>query len=305
MDIKVSLGAKYYNDKEFIRIIKFKNAETIRVKDLITNTYKTMKVSELDKYTLLMPDAAISFNIVRIGETKDVIVACNRSKGDQFNNTPCPYLILRQNITDIHANIVQKNTNIQYVGCSATIDNIPEGVDFNILSACDELLYFCVVYYYIDDKLDDILECIPKISRYDQVLEEMNRMYCKFKNVPYTPGLHGYYSKLVDLIKYNNMMYDIRVGFNIIPIKQDMIIDGRGKLHYSLKENLEIIATHRMIDEFAMEYKKDIDLSKLRRKYILVCDASEKLYIVQYTQGDTITYDPDRDLIINLDRSKY
>ena len=304
-EIKISLGAKYYNDKSFIRVVRFKNSDTVKVKNLITNEYENIKVKSIEEdYTLLLPDAAITFNIVKIGEVKDVIIACNRSKGDTFDGKACPYLILRQNILDLHANIIQKEKETNFVGCSVSIDNIPEGVDFNVLTACDELLYYTIVYYYLDDTLDDIMECIPKVSRYDEVLVELNKMYCENLNMSPTPGLNGYCTKLLDLIKSNNMMYDIRAGFGILSIKHYITIDKGNKLPWMIKEDIEIVLGHRIINEFLIEYKKDIDLSSLSN-HILLCDGNEKIYLLAYTKGDTITYDPDKNVIINLDRSKY
>lgn len=307
--IKVSLGAKYYNDNKFIRVIRFKNSETVRVKNLITNEYELIKLKDLEKnYTLLLPDAAISFNIVKVKDIEDVIVAVNRSQGDIYDGKPSPYLILRQNIYDLHANIIQKERETDFVGCSITLDNIPEGVDFNAVLACDELLYYSIIYYYIEDKLSDILECIPKISRYDDILVKLNKAYCEAKGIPVVNGANGYCTTLKDLMVTNNTMYDIRAGFRILSIKcsSKSIYDTNrpNKLHFKVKEDIEILLGHRIIDEFIMEYKKDIDLDKLSN-HILVCDSEENIYVINYTKGDTITYDPDKDLIINLDKSKY
>ena len=301
---EISLGAKYYNDESFIRVVRFKNSNTLKIKDLITNEYRNIDIKKIKDYTLLAPDAAFAFNIVKIRDIEDVIVTCNRSSGDTYNNIGCPYLILRQNILDLHGNMVQKDKETDYVGCSVTLDNIPEGVDFNSLSACDELLYYTIVYYYIDDKLDDILECIPKISKYDNVLTQLNKQYCDIKNIPYTPGINGYCTKLKDLIVSNNTMYDVRVGFGILSIKYNITVEKNNKLSFMIKEDIEIILGHRIIDEFLIEYKKDIDLSKLSN-HIMLCDVNENIYLLVYTKGDEITYDAEKNVIINLDRSKY
>lgn len=308
-EIKISLGAKYYNDNRFIRVIRFKNSETVRVKDLLTNKYELIKIKNLQEdYTLLLPDAAMAFNIVKNRDIQDVIVTCNRSKGDNIDGKPCPYLVLRQNILDLHANIIQKEKESNFVGCSVTLDNIPEGVDFNVLTACDGLLYYSIVYYYMEDKLDDILECIPKVSKYDDVLEELNKMYCEAKQIVPTPGIDGYCTTLKSLITTNNTMYDIRAGFGILSISssKESIYNPSipNKLNLKIREDIEIILGHRIIDEFIIDYKKDIDLDKLSN-HILLCDSEENIYVLVYTKGDTITYDPDHDIIVNLDKSKY
>ena len=304
-EIKISLGAKYYNETNYIRVIRFKNSDTVKVKNLINGNYENINIKTLQNdYTLLLPDAAIAFNIVKIGDIEDVIIACNRAKGDEYNGQSCPYLILRQNILDLHANIVQKEKETNFVGCSVSLDNIPEGVDFNILSACDNLLYYTIIYYYLDDTLDDILECIPKVSKYDEVLEKLNRMYCENKNIIPVSGIDGYCTKLKDLIITNNMMYDIRAGFGILSIKHNITIAEGNRLPFIIKEDIEIILGHRIINEFLIEYKKDIDLNTISN-HILLCDCNEKIYLLAYKKGDTITYDPDKNVIINLDRSKY
>lgn len=305
-ELKISLGAKYYNDNSIIRIIRFKNRESVKVKNLLNNKYEIISIKDIDnKYILLAPDAAIAFNIVKNKDIEDVIVTCNRAKGDTYNGRPCPYLVLRQNMLDIHANILQNdNLSGDYVGCAVSLDNIPEGVDYNILTACDELLYYTIVYYYIDDKLDDILECIPNISKYNNVLEDINKTYCKFKGYPVTPGINGYCTSLKDLIVVNNMMYCVRLGFGILPIKSDITIERNNKLPLMIKEDIEILLSHRILDEFLIEYKKDIDLDKISN-HILLCDNNENIYLLKYTKGDHIAYDPDSDTIINLDKSKY
>ena len=305
-EIKVSLGAKYYNDNSIIRIIRFKNSETVKVKNLLTNEYTNIKIKDIeDKYILLSPDAAIAFNIVKNANVEDVIVTCNRAKGDTYDGKPCPYLVLRQNILDLHANIIQtENLSGEYVGCCVSLDNVPEGVDYNVLTACDELLYYTIVYYYIDDKLDDILECIPSISKYDSVLNRLNLQYCKSKGLnTNVPGLNGYCIKLRDLITVNNMMYCIRLGFGILPINKTLFIENN-RLPLSMREDIEILLSHRILNDFLIEYKKDIDLTKISN-HILICDKDENIFLLKYTKGDTITYDPDNDTIINLDKSKY
>jgi hypothetical protein len=80
------------------------------------------------------------------------------------------------------------------------------------------------------------------------------------------------------------------------------------------QERLENIIGHRMLDVITLKYDKDINLSEIKRNYILVCDSVDKLYVITYEPGEAYTNEEYLKHIKNLDnylggipidRSKY
>ncbi|MGL5329426.1 MAG: hypothetical protein ACRDD7_09160, partial [Peptostreptococcaceae bacterium] len=84
--MKTFLGDLFYkyteesDNLETLRIIKFKNENTIIVKDTITGVKRIISRTVLEKeYTRLKPDASVAFSIVQLEcNVKDVIVAMYR-----------------------------------------------------------------------------------------------------------------------------------------------------------------------------------------------------------------------------------
>ena len=305
----VQLGSKYYNDDNLYRVIGFKNAETIRLLDLISKEVIKMPVKELkENYTLLIPDAALSFNIVQLNDNvEDVIITMNRF-ADLNEGNQIPYCVCRQNIKDVHANIV-KNDFLKYdfVGASVSVDTVPEGVDYSIMLACNGINYYTILYTYCTDSLSDILSCIPHINKYDIVLNDLFRSYAKFKHLPVGPesdGVHGYCSTLKKLLVDNNFMYDFRAGLGIWDINKTMIVNDN-RIDPVLKESIEIMVRHRIESELCIKYNKDVDLDEIKRSYILVADDNDDIYLIVYDKGDEIAYDPDKDIIIRMNTDKY
>lgn len=305
----IQLGSKYYNDDNLYRVIGFKNAETVRLLDLISKEIIKMPVKELkENYTLLIPDAALSFNIVQLSDNiEDVIVTMNRF-ADLNEGNQIPYCVCRQNIKDVHANIIKTDfLKYDFVGASVSIDTVPEGVDYSIMLACNGINYYTILYTYCTDSLSDILSCIPHINKYDVVLNDLFRSYAKYKHLPVGPesdGVHGYCSTLKKLLEDNNFMYDFRAGLGIWDINKTMITNDN-RIEPVLKESIEIMVRHRIESELCIKYNKDVDLDEIKRSYILVADDNDDIYLIVYDKGDEIAYDPDKDIIIRMNTDKY
>ena len=306
----VQLGSKYYNDDHLYRVLAFKNSETARVLDLVTKEVLRIPIEELKKdYTLLLPDAAISFCIVGLADNlEDVIVTMNRFS-DLNEGVQIPYCVCRQNVRDLHANIVKTDfLKHNFVGCSISIDTCPPEVDYNIMLACNSINFSTILYTYCDDSLEDMLMCIPHIDKYDRVLDDLYRSYAKVKHLPVSKesdGIHGYCSTLRKLLVDNNFMYDFRAGLGIWSINTTMKVDNANKIEPVFKESIEIMVSHRMMNEICVKYHKDVDLDLIKRSYVLIADANDDIYLIVYDKGLNIAYDPDRDLIIKLDTEKY
>ena len=305
----IQLGSKYYNDDNLYRVIGFKNIDTVRLLDLVSNEIIKMNIDTLRKeYTLLIPDAALSFNIVDIGDNiEDVIVFMNRF-ADLNEGNLLPYCVCRQNIRDLHANIIKnKFLHQEFVGCSISVETIPPEVDYGILLECNGINYYTILYTYCTDSLDDILKCIPRVNKYDVVLNNLFRSYAKIKHLPIGPesdGIHGYCSTLRKLLEDNNFMYDFRAGFGVWQINTEFkCIEN--KIDPIFKESIEIMVSHRIENEVCVKYNKDIELDDITRSYILVADTKDDIYLIVYDKGVNIAYDPDKDIIIRIDTKKY
>lgn len=306
----IHLGSKYYNDDNLYRVLSFANADTVRVLDLVSKEIVKLNTKTLKKdYTLLLPDAVLSFNIAQLpNNIEDVIVFMNRFS-DLNDGNQLPYCVCRQNIRDIHANIIKNDfLHQEFVGCSVSIDSIPPEVDYRIMLACEGLNYYTMVYTYIDDSLEDILSCIPRIDKYDRVLDDLFRSYAKFKHLPIGPesdGIYGYCSTLRKLLVDNNFMYDFRTGLGVWQIDTEMVLTEDHTIDPKLKESIEIMITHRINNEVCIPYRKDTDIDAIKRSYVLVADSKDELYLIVYDKGYGITYDPDNDLIIRFNTNKY
>lgn len=305
----IQLGSKYYNDNNLYRVLSFVNSNTVRVLDLVSKEVIKIDTTTLKKeYTLLLPDAVLSFNIAQLpNNVEDVIIFMNRF-ADLNDGNQLPYCVCRQNIRDLHANIIKNDfLHQEFVGCSVSIDSIPPEVDYNIMLACDGLNYYTIVYTYVDDSLEDILSCIPRKDKYDRVLDDLFRSYAKFKHLPIGPesdGIYGYCSTLRKLLVDNNFMYDFRTGLGVWGIDTEMIVSDN-RIDPKLKESIEIMVRHRINNEICIPYHKDTDIDAIQRSYILVADSTDELYLIVYDKGYDIAYDPDKDIIIKFNTNKY
>ena len=76
---------------------------------------------------------------------------------------------------------------------------------------------------------------------------------------------------------------DVRKGFNIKEVKGSINIDnGVYTLDKTLLEYLEYELGYKLKDPIISKYDKYIDTKKRSRDYIIICDESDKMYIIIY-----------------------
>lgn len=342
-DVFKSLGKIFYkyiseDTVNIYRIVGFTSDENVKAKviegenvgSIITMKYKTV----CDEYTFLLHDGVIIFSDVNVGtrntdngmklSVSDVIVAQYRTY-DITSGNNIPWVVCRQNITDLFSQMLVENPEDALVGMSTTEASMPAGVDYEIMMRCDGINNSILVNIYLQDTLDDILSII-KTKSFDKLLEantidhvraveaKLNR---KLKLKPGTKSVDGYCLTLKQLLVENNFWYDVEQGFNIISINTPMELSETGEsLSEDMRYKLSHIIRKAIANTIVIKYDMDIDLSEFKNKYVLVRDSNNDLYVVGYTTlGEYIEPDMENEAIkkemeeiismIPMDKSKY
>lgn len=171
----VLLGSKWYRyDKDgnlvVVRVVRHNsdtNVSIIKLKQKIDEVQSLEKrkidVHDLeDAYTLLNPDGYVTFNIVTIGNkedgkpVQDVVVTLHRLK-DLNTGNKVPYAVCRQNVINTYSTVIMKHSTDWEVGMTMSVETIPEGIDYNIMTACNSCDKVIAVAAYLDDNLEDII----------------------------------------------------------------------------------------------------------------------------------------------------
>ena len=279
---KIHTGSKFYRYAEGSmepEVIRIRNIDydkgIIKYFDSDNNKCKMSYDNLINKFKMLTPDGLISFSSVQVNENPDVIVALKvfpKKNEDLDKMTDLPNVICRQMVVDFFANNINPDDNI--LGVSVSQETCPSNIAFNLLLACSGVYFSKMVAVYLDDTLDIILSLFDN-SRFDSVLEELNTRY---------PDTKGIANSLEVLLRSNNFMYDFRKCFGIIeiPFKVNEDIEGLSA------ENIEYLSKElkvNILETYLIRYSRTIDISKIKRDYVLVASAQEafdKVYIVGY-----------------------
>lgn len=293
------LNERYYywkdNDLEEYRVCRINNEKSITVEKTIgSNVGEKKKIDpeELKQYyKMLRPDGYLCFSIASLSkDLKDIMVTLS-TKDEIIKGLPEPYAICRQCAIDLFAKQLSKNHE-DIVGISISRDTCPADVDFKNFFACENIEYSEIVAVYIGDKLDNLVSMIKKPKLFDDVLQESFDEHCMFlsNNNKYIANTYkkkrqvdGYCKSLVDLLKLNNFEYDFLRAFNIIPTNLTEDEFKEGVLSSSAEEILSSFINANIDKSIVIKYNKDIDLSEIKRKYILISDINGTIWIVGYT----------------------
>lgn len=303
------IGSKFYryddNDNlELIRVINMQNVESVKIKDLNTGEMKKVNPKTLNDYKMLNPDGLIMFSIVNVDTgngtmMNDVIIALYNAKKlrEEADNTP--YCVCRQNVNDIFYDMNCPNSGVVYAGLCMSKDTCPAHIDFNIMTACNGMEYCYGVNVYIDDTLDDILECV-KMQKYDHVLDSIYDAYLKaYTSNPLISrvdkldhkSLHGYCTNMRTLLEENNFMYDFNTCFGITPLGFELsyIDEEKTTLDDKCRQALSYLFRENMVSTIVLPYAKDVDLDNIQGQYAIVREPSNKLYVIGYiTDGEYV-----------------
>lgn len=297
MENILMIGTKVYHwveglEKPEVLRVTSVNDTQVKLKKNDGTTEKIEKQVLLNNYTLLIPDAILGLSIVQVSDLEDVMVTVYRRK-EIDEKSVLPYCVCRQNITDFFGNAL--DPNFSSCGMSVTLNTLPEGVPMENILACDGVNKQTSIALYIDDTLSDILGLI-KSKNYDIVLYNLFMDHAKyisnkhsnpkvyFDIVSKQNTLDGYCKTLKDLLVYNNFMYDVMVGFNIYPLEVDLnnTEDKTSDEYFKFIKYLSTLLRENIVDTLILKYDKDIDLSTIENKYVLVSDKNENLYVVAY-----------------------
>lgn len=313
----VLLGSKWYRyDKDgnlvVVRVVRHNsdtNVSIIKLKQKIDEVQSLEKrkidVHDLeDAYTLLNPDGYVTFNIVTIGNkedgkpVQDVVVTLHRLK-DLNTGNKVPYAVCRQNVINTYSTVIMKHSTDWEVGMTMSVETIPEGIDYNIMTACNSCDKVIAVAAYLDDNLEDIIGVIkPKdLHEYDFVLNELykdhiNNIPKLFREEASKAPIHkGYCRYLVQLLDYTDFMYDFERAFGVakindIEINDDYIEQGDLINGFIMKKpQLEIIEKEygfKFINPIFMLFDKDINIDELSDEVALVKDCKNKVFLCNY-----------------------
>ena len=93
----------------------------------------------------------------------------------------------------------------------------------------------------------------------------------------------GYNRTLESFLDMVDFISDVRKGFNIKEVKGIINIDNEVyTLDKTLLEYLEYELGYKLKDPIISKYDKYIDTKKISRDYIIICDESDKMYIIIY-----------------------
>ena len=310
------IGMKLFKEEgdniHLIRVIRDKKTEDkelLEVTVIDNGEEKTMKKDELKGFTPLQPDAILTASIIEVESNtdgsmhKDVIVTTIGY--EEMKDTPIPYAICRQSVTDIFNQMFVQSTENEMAGLAINRDDCPANFSLGVLLAASKVDYHIVINYYRNDTLDDILEMIPQY-KFNEVLGELYAEHCKACGVPiaYMKNRHmGWCKTLKDLLEDNSFQVDINQMLSITeldfrlspyidykPININAMTENEttiytGVLKQEVTDWLSSIYNINIKEANVIEYDHDINLEDFSKsKFMLLRDSDKVLYLVIYTE---------------------
>lgn len=284
---KIYSGSKFYryldgqDHPEIIRLLNI-DYDTGVVKYFDSNGEKKKDSYKFitKNFKMLAPDGLISISHVNMPDgNEDVITALKAfpKTNDEWDNmSNLPYAICRQMVADVFS--ASFNPDDPIIGVSISQDSCPANVDYNLMLSCIGLNYNRMVAVYLDDTLDKILSLFDN-KIFDKVFE--NVIYPKWQDTK------GACKSLEELLRTNNFMYDFRKCFGIKEVPY--LIDNSEIESEQLDElNRNFLAGElktNITETYLIRYSRDIDLTKFKRKYVLISSADNgfsEVFIVGY-----------------------
>ena len=272
---KEKIGQKLYKfvgDKLYqCRLIKVKNDNCFVVKTEDGSKVNLTK-AQYSQYTKLREDGIVVLSTVELQDNvPDVIVSMFR-QSDLAKGIP--YCVCRNNIFDVFSNTIENDGGNMYIGCSISQDTCPENIDFLMLIGCNKMEYSEMLAIYYDDTLDDWMEMINKIDKFNYVLSVLKEGF--------DAHTRGAVDSLRKLLEDNHFIDDVRRGFNIVTVN----FKYEKKFEVEFTRAVEDIIKREMIAPVWVPFTREIDLKKISDKYILVIDSNNDMYVVSYVEGE-------------------
>lgn len=294
------VGAFYFkyegSDLIVLRLykVKTKNRFILRDKD---NHKVSLSKEQLSEFTMLEPDGLI-VHVIASDPVQGSDTICLLYRMDDLNNGDNePYAVCRQNIVDPFEILLNNDSNKTIVGVSISKDTAPEGFDFKTVYTATGIRYQQINFIYKDDSFEDIMSFVNK-EVFDDTLKIISDILDDDKdcNIKFT----GYNNTYKELLMENDFMYDFRRAFGIvrINISIDKSIDkwsedGIYKISKQEIETIESLTKHLIIAPILIKYDKTVDLTEIKRSYIIFEDINKEIYVISYDKGNYINREYD------------
>jgi hypothetical protein len=269
------VGMKFYRynankELEVIRIKRVYSKDKVVVfndGEPITHT-RVMKLDQiLNDWTSLVPDATISFNIVKAGKANDVMVYAVLAD-DMRDGNILPYVVCRTNETNYIS------SGKAYGNTTCRENDIRGKNSYRNAVMVDGYLKTCIVHMYMTDTPAQVLELIPNdnIHRLNATIAEFTETFA-----PYT-GVDPKTAKIHEILNYTGFWTILDSAWKVenIPI---LINDSTIN---TLTKFIEDKCTSYIKDLEVVNYDKDIDLTKLPSDYMLVRDLMGIIYLATF-----------------------
>ena len=294
------LGAYYFkyegNDLILLRLYKVKTKNRFILKDG-ENRKVSLTKDQLSEFTMLEPDG-LMVHVIASDPVQGSDTICLLYRMDDLNNGDNePYAVCRQNIIDPFEILLNNDPNKTIVGVSISKDTAPEGFDFKTVYAATGIKYQQINFIYKDDSFEDIMSFVNE-EAFDKTLKIVSDILdddedCRIK-------FSGYNSTYRDLLTQNDFMYDFRRAFNIVRFNFaiDKSIDrwnedGIYKISDKEIKSIEGVTKHQVISPILIKYDKSVDLSEIKRSYIVFEDTNKDIYVISYDKGNYINREYD------------
>ena len=301
MNNKIFIGTKIYTFKDedeeptIYRVVGYKESKDLyKLRNVNNDEIIYISKDELynddNEYTMLKPDGLITFNLAKMEDNnvKDVIICIHNN----MNETSYVYAVCRQCCEDIFVNktVIHNRDNFCF-GISVNRDTCPANINFETFLICKSVSKTYVASIYLEDNFDDIIKYILSGINH-KLLNTTLRNTKKYLSKGTLD--RGFNDNIIDLLKINNFMYDFHMAFKVQEL--DICIEENQEFLYP-QDIIELEKTigEKISNAYIIKYSKEIDLSSIMRKYLLVnpkIGDSSSVYIIGYDILDE-SYVPD------------
>ena len=276
------VGMKFYRynankELEVIRIKRVYSKDKVVVfndNEPITHT-RLMKLDQiLNDWTSLVPDATISFNIVKdIKNNNDVMVYAVLAD-DMKDGNILPYVVCR-------TNVVNPISSGKLFGNTVCRENSIQGSDgYRNAITVKSYVKSCIVHMYMTDTPSRIIELIPNNN-----VHNLNATITEFVK-KYDAVSFRAHSNFNNILNYTGFwaMLDYAWKIENLPV---MINDSTIDI---LTKFIEDKCTSYIKDLEVINYDKDIDLTKLPSDYMLIRDLEGVIYLATFFKDSSRKY---------------
>ena len=237
----------------------------------------------------IIPDAKMQLMITQYSDnkSKDVYAWVYREDDIMNNNAYEPKVVLRQDMYSLSKNAFSTD-GISYVGDCISYLTKSNNLSLRQYADFEKVIKSIGISMYIDDKLDDIMQCImPDIKKeFNDTLKNLTQYNSE--------TIKGYCSDLNQLFVENNFMGIFRSIFNITQVDFPIDIINDANLDEKCQKSLEDILRKHINNVIVIKYDKDIDLSEIvHTSHIIICDSREDIYLISYDIVDDYPIDDD------------